>query len=134
MMQPSAPHQGDAAIVQVPAVLGRGHLQQLEALGVGADLAGIERLADVLDEAPPCRRRTRASGRSGSWLAATRSSLRADRKRAKTASAISGSRRAHVQRALAGPLAGALLPGRVQDHVDQRLAGLLVLVGQDVAR
>ncbi len=32
------------------------------------------------------------------------------------------------------PLAGALLAGGVEDHVHHRLAGLVVLLGQDVSR
>jgi hypothetical protein len=35
------PHQGDAAVVQLPAVGGRGRAHEHIALGVGDDLAGI---------------------------------------------------------------------------------------------
>ena len=65
--------------------------------------------------------------------AATRSSLMAERQRAKTASAIVGRGHAHVERVDAGPFAGALLAGSVENHVDQ---GLLlchrILLLQDV--
>ena len=46
----AAPHQGDAAVVEVPVVfLGRGAHEHV-ALRVGDDLRRIERLPDVLDE------------------------------------------------------------------------------------
>ena len=56
--------------------------------------------------------------------AATRSSFCAERQRAKTASAIRVSGMPRSSAVIDGPLAGALLAGGVEDHVDQRLAGL----------
>ena len=46
----AAPHEGDAAVVQVPFVLFRGGAHEHVALGVGDDLGGVEGLADVFDE------------------------------------------------------------------------------------
>ena len=106
----------------------------MEALRVGEDLGGVQGLAHVVDERLPVAARTRRPGPCRSLAAATRSSLIADRQRAKTASAISVTGTPRSSAVMTGPLAGALLAGGVEDHVDQRLAGLVVLVGQDVAR
>ena len=46
----AAPQQGDVAEVQRPVVLRGGGLHLHEALGVAANLRGVERLADLLDE------------------------------------------------------------------------------------
>ena len=85
----AAPHQRDGAVVELPVVLFRGFAQQHVALGVADDFRGVERLLDVFDEFFAVRwlnhwLRTFA----GLWLAATRSSLRAETQRANTASPI----------------------------------------------
>ena len=41
---------------------------------------------------------------------------------------------AEVERVLRGPLAGALLAGVVEDQVDQRLAGLRIVLRKDCRR
>ena len=67
-------------------------------------------------------------------LASTRSSFWADRQREKTDSPIrvrgTGTQ---VEGRGDGPLAGALLAGLVEDQVDHRLAGGLVVEAEDVA-
>jgi hypothetical protein len=63
--------------------------------------------------------------------ASTRSSLSAERQRAKTDSPISVTGMAEVERADHGPLAGALLAGGVENLVDERRA-VFVLLGEDV--
>ena len=108
---------------------------QGEALGVGDDLAGVERQLDVVDERLAVAVERWASGRAGPCDAATRSSFWAERQRAKTASAISGSGTPRSSaRTVTVHLPGALLAGGVEDQVDQRLAGLRVVVAEDVAR
>ena len=126
-----APHQGDAAVVEIPVVLLGGLAQQHETLRVGDDLGGQQRLADVLDEGLPV---------------AVELELRpAEDLRSRHALVLHGAqaaginrfadqrdRHAQVERADAGPLAGAFLAGGVEDLVHHVLA-LLVLVSQDVA-
>src|ERR1700684_1825889 len=46
----ATPHEGDAAHVQIPAVLFARRLQQHVALRIRDHLGAIERAADVLDE------------------------------------------------------------------------------------
>ena len=119
----AAPHQRDAAVVQVPAVLLGRRAHQHVALRVGDDLRGVERVRG-------CRRRS-------ALLVARELRLRAlqhlaRRRRARPSAPTGSGRRPPRRSASAGmprssaamhrPLAGALLAGGVEDHVDQRLA------------
>ena len=92
----AAPDGGDGPHVQRPAVLGGGGGELLEALGVGHHLGGVEGPADRLDRSadpgapdpcPGCPDQSRP-GPGKTPAARTRSALRAERERAKTASVI----------------------------------------------
>ena len=87
MMHPPRHIRGDAAAVDLPFRFACLGVHQGEALGVGDDLARVERLLDVVDGRPQCPR-VRSVGPLSNFAAATRSSFCADRQRAKTASAI----------------------------------------------
>ena len=89
MMQPPRHSSAIVAVVERPVVLLRRRLQLHEALGVAADLRGVERLPNLLDELPSGRRCTLADGPLSTLLARTRASFSADRQRAYTASVTS---------------------------------------------
>ena len=55
----AAPHEGDAAVVEMPVVFGSGHGEELEALGIRADFGGVEGATDVFDERVPIAVKTR---------------------------------------------------------------------------
>ena len=46
----AAPHEGDAAVVEVPFVFRRRRAHEHVALRVADDLRGVQRLANVVDE------------------------------------------------------------------------------------
>ena len=133
MMQPPRQIGGDLAEVELPLVFLLRLAHELEALRVGADLRAVERVADGVMSSF-CRPRSANVGPFRSLLAATRSSFRARRQRAKTASAIVGAGMPMSSALTLGPLAGALLAGGVEDGVDEEAVfGLSrVLLLQDV--
>ena len=115
----AAPQQGTVAVVERPLVLlGRG-LQLHEALGVAANLRGVQRVAHLLDElrrGRPCTstvRPVRDFARSHAGVLQRRQAAGIDRFGHQRAG------HAQVERQLAHPLAGSLGAGRVEDHVDQ---------------
>ncbi len=94
-----------------------GH--QREALGVGADLRAVQRVAHRLDQRLPASPRSGTAGPRSCFDAATRSSLSALTKRAKTASAIVGAGTPMSSALTLVHLPGALLARGVEDDVDQ---------------
>ena len=56
----AAPHERDAAVVEVPLVGLRRRAQQLIALRVADDLRGVERLAQIVDERATVARKAAA--------------------------------------------------------------------------
>jgi hypothetical protein len=134
----ATPEHRDLAVLQVPAVRrGRG-CELDEPLGVAADLGGIERLAHRLDELVAAHRGPEALDRAGGT---------AKDAGGPHATVLLGGERAgedrfrdergghrELQGLAAGPGAGSLLPRLVEDHVDQRVAGLGIADREDVAR
>lgn len=127
---PAPPHQGDAPVVQVPAVGLGGGAHQGVALGVGDDLAGVEGLADVLDEGGLVPR----EGRDGPGEGACSGNpllFHGGQAPGEHRLPDQGQRHPLVQGGDGRPLAGALLAGGVQDVVHHALA-VCRLVAQDV--
>src|SRR5215213_6266745 len=122
----AAPDRRHRAEVELPALGLRGRRHLLEALGVGDDLRGIERLAHVVDE--------RAVGTVALAGLGTREPR--GRRRALLAQGGQGAREhglrdrrerdAELESVLCGPPARALLLSLIEDHVDERLPRRLV--------
>ena len=133
---PAAPHQGDAAVVQVPAILLRGGAQQHIALRVADDLGGVEGTHDVLDQRLLLhgilglgKHRPRALQFAGGLDAFVLHG-------ADAAGEDRLGDQGHGLGQIGGidhrPLAGALLAGGIEDFVHQRET-ILVLLGQNVS-
>ena len=100
----------------------------VEALGVGDHLGGVQRGAHVLDELVGVVDGGRVAGLVED-LAGGLALLGVARDAAGEGGlGDAGDRYAEVQRALHGPATGALLLGGVGDHVDERLAGRVVVL------
>ncbi|MPM11239.1 hypothetical protein SDC9_57578 [bioreactor metagenome] len=120
------PDPGDGGHVDVPAVLLGADPDQVQALGVGDHLGGPQCLADVLDEGVPVLDGDGAVRALEQWLQGG-AQLGGGRDRAGEDGLGDGVHvHAELEGDLGGPGAGALLAGRVDDLVDQRLAGLRV--------
>jgi len=125
------PDAGDARKRQAPAVFAVGCAHQGKALCVGADLGGQQGMADFRQQAGGVLAGLRCgAGQHGRG----RHALGLDGADGASEHGVGDGGRGHaqVQRHLAGPFTGAFLLGRVQDPVDQRIAGLGVLRGQDI--
>src|SRR5699024_7804778 len=118
----AAPDPRHRAEVDVPAVLLRAGRDLVEALRVGDELRGVQRLLEVVDEL------LRISDLEGLLLALEHAAGRlALRGRAGGGAGEgglgdAGDRDAEIQGGLHGPGAGALLGGLVEDDVDEGLA------------
>ena len=128
----AAPHERDAAVVEVPPVRFRGRAHELVALGVADELRGVERLLEVVHEALLVAREDGALGafeHGGGGDA-----LLLDRGEAAREHGLADERQRHafVERGDGRPLARALLPSGVEDLVHDGLSGL-GLVAEDVA-
>ena len=121
----AAPDRGHGAEVEIPVVgLRRGaHLR--EALRVRDHLAGVEGLADVVDEVGAVLRR---AGDGPGQRAGRRLALLAQRgeRAGEHGLGDAGERDAELESVLRRPASGALLLGLVDDDVDQRAAGACV--------
>ena len=124
----AAPDRRDRAEVDRPAVLGGAGLDLVEALGVGDDLRGVERLLDVVGEALAAAPSSAAPGSPGRPAGGVAQLAVAGQRAREDGLGDAGDRDAEVERGLHRPAAGALLLGLVGDDVDERLAG----VGVDV--
>jgi len=127
----AAPHQRDAAKVQIPAMLlGRG-LQQHIALRVRDDLGAVKRPPHILNKGSSVANRSLARRplqnlrRFYALFLQRRQAARKDR------FADQSQRLTQIERADRRPLARALLAGRIQNLIDNRLA-VFVLLGKDV--
>ena len=124
----TAPDLGDLTEVELPLVLVLGLAHELEALGVGADLGAVEGVADLFDDLGAVRighRALRATEDLGGFDALI---LHGGEAAGEDGFGDGRSGDAHVEGVGARPLARALLAGGVEDDVDQRDAGLGVLL------
>jgi len=127
----AAPHERDGAVIKSPFELPGRLAHEHEALGVRNDFGGVERLLKFLDNGGF------ASGHFGlgpfQRLGGNDSLVLDGRQAArKHRFGNQGERDAKVERRDAGPLARALLPGRVEDFIDNGLA-VFVVEPEDVA-
>ena len=111
------PHHGDGTVIQVPVVFLGGLGEEHEALGVADDLGGEKRLADVLDEgllvAGDFHFGTGQDlGGFGAVILHGAEAARVNR------FADEGDGHAEIERADAGPFAGALLAGGIENLVE----------------
>ena len=119
--------------MQIPMVFLCCLVQNIKALGIRTDLGGVQGLLDVVDQGLlVAGKRLHIGGQQpaglypallGSGHAACKDGLR-----------HSGRRYAKLQGLLAGPFAGALLPGAVQDHIHHGLAGLFIGLAENIRR
>ena len=126
------PHQGDAAVVQVPSVLLRGSAHQGIPLRIGNYLRGEEGLAEILQErgtVPGVLRGFRAFEYLGCGHTLL---LLCGEAAGEDGLADQCQRHSLVEGGDGGPFAGALLAGGVEDVV-QHVAAVLILLREDVA-
>ena len=131
----TAPDARHRSQIDLPVIHLGGFGDLVEALGVRDDLRSVQRLADVIDERDLVFLGHRHhAGRSlevlllgfGAKLGLPGQSSR------EHGLGDTGHRHGQIKRRLHGPRAGALHARVIHDHVDQRLAGLLVdLMQQD---
>ena len=129
----AAPHQRDAAVIQIPAVGSCRRTHELIALGVRDDLGSIQRFLEILDHLLLLLARQLLD--LGAFeLFRGGDALVLDRREAarKHGFPDQGQRHTFVQRRNRRPFAGALLAGRVEDQV-QRFVALFILVAENVA-
>ena len=84
----AAPDGGHVAEGDAPVVLGAACLNLVEALGIGDDLGGVQRLADVVDELRRVGRAWRRGSPEARPVVALRCGTDPESARAKTASAM----------------------------------------------
>src|ERR1035437_9182253 len=127
----AAPHQRDAAKVQIPAMLLGGGLQQHITLRVRDDLGAVKRPPHILNKGSSVadrglgRRPLQNLRRCDALFLQRRQTAREDRL------ANQSQWLAQIERADRRPLARALLAGRVQYLIHNRRA-VFVLLGKDV--
>ena len=128
----AAPHEGDAAHVEVPAILFCGGAEEHVALGVGDDFGAVEGTAYLFNEG-------NAVGGGGDGGGAFKDFGGGDTfvfERGEAAGedrfADEGDGLAGVEGADDGPLTGAFLACGVEDFVDEGLA-VFIFFGEDVA-
>jgi hypothetical protein len=114
--------------VDVPVVLLARGLDLLEALRVRHDLGGEQRLLDVGLQIVAAGARSR--GRAGQAARGLAGGGVAGQRAGEHGLGDAADRHAQVQRGLHGPASGALLLGLIQHDVDERLAGLRVVLPQ----
>ncbi len=135
MMQPPFQMRAHLAEVDVPLPVLGARADEVHALRVGANLRGVERVADGLNHLVAVAVELAAlAGPLICLLASTRSSLRAERLRASTAASMVGMATPRSSAIGARPLARPLLPGLVEHEIDERLARLRVFDAQNLAR
>ena len=127
----AAPHEGNAAIVEIPAVGLGSRAHEGVALCVGDDLGRIQRLPDGFDHLGfvACKGRDCACVFLRCLDALVFHGGQAARKHG---FADERQRNALVQRGDPRPLAGAFLPSSIENFLDDRLP-VGVLIGQNIA-
>lgn len=123
----TTPHEGNGGLVQLPAVLLSGLLDEHEALGVGDDLRGVEGLLQVIDESLLVTFKL-GSGATQDGAGPGTVVLESTQAAGKDSLANEGDRHAEVKRIDGGPLAGTLLASLVKDLLDERSAVVVVVV------
>ncbi len=127
----AAPHEGDTAAVEVPAVLLGGGAHEHVALGVADDFGGVEGFADICDPGGAVAGETGVAGLEvlGGFDAGL---LHGRHAAGVDGFGDEGNGDAEVLGGDDGPFAGAFLAGGVEDFVDQRGA-VVVFFGEDIA-
>ena len=133
---PVPPDAGHGARVHVPAVLGAGGGDEVEALGVGGDLGPVQGPADRGDQGRLLVLRGRGGRRGpGVQVGVAHGGAHGRRRRGGPGEGRlgdGGHGHAQLQGGLRGPRAGALLAGLVDDDVDEGPAGGRVDAPQDL--
>ena len=134
MMQPPRQMAAMLAEIEVPAFFRAHRGDEVEALGVGDDLRGVERVVDFLDE---LRSSSSSISGFGSFedLAGGDALVLHRGQDARFDGGVDGGDDDGVfDRVHERPLAGAFLAGGVEDEIDERLAGFRILLFEDLAR
>ena len=112
-------------------MLAHGSAHQAKALCIGTHLGREQCAADFLDRAFPI------GGHAGLWARQHRRGgdplgLQGAHGAREDGVGNGRCRHAHVQRHLAGPFAGALLLGGIEDQIDQGQTGVRIMAGQNL--
>ena len=122
---PATPNRRDVPKIQIPAVGCAGGTEQLHPLGVGNNFRCVKRVVDGLDQAVPIAAEFVGLAAAARILdAATRSSLREEITRASTAALMVEMTTDCLNGGLQSPDPGPFLAGLVENHIDQRFAGV----------
>lgn len=123
----TTPHEGNGGLVELPAVLLGGVLDEHEALGVGDDLGGIQSLLEVINEGGLV---TGELGGGAVEDGGSTATLVLEGRQAAGEDSLTdqGDGHAEVQSVDGGPLAGTLLAGLVEDLLDEGSAIVVVVV------
>ena len=122
----AAPDAGDVFEVEIPPIEFAAFAELHHALGIANDLAGIEGVAHGIDERGAvagvglCVRAFEHSACGNALV------LQRAEDRDLDSSADDGERDAHFDGMADGPFPGALLPGSIEDEIDNRTSGLRV--------
>ena len=120
------PDAGDGLQIQAVTISSRGLLEQGQALGVSGDHTGVQGVFQLVEEAVPIP--PEREWGPGQELDRGLPLLLVARQVPHHHRDVDGGRpHLQVHGVPGGPHAGALLLGLVQDQVDERLAGLVVL-------
>jgi len=123
----TTPHEGNGGLVQLPAVLLSGLLDEHEALSVGDDLRGVEGLFQVIDESLLVTFEL-GSGATEDGASTGTVVLESTQAAGEDSLANESDGHAKVKGVDGGPLAGTLLAGLVKDLLDERSAVVVVVV------
>lgn len=124
----TTPHEGNGGLVQLPAVLLGGLLDQHEALGVRDDLGSVETLLQILDESLLVT--SELSGRRTIEDATGTDTLVLESTQATGEDGLAneGNGYTQVKGVDGGPLASTLLTGLVENLLNKRSAVVVVVV------
>ena len=123
----TAPHKGDGRLVELPAILLGGVLNEHEALSIGDNLGGIKGLLEVIDEGSLVT--LELGGRAREDGAGTATLILKRRQAAREDSLADQSNgHAEVKGVDSGPLAGTLLASLVEDLLNEGSAIVVVVV------